>query len=343
MGSAADRLKAGESLDEGVATVDLPLELQNAIGSELARVSPRKLAVTVAELSERYRAGSEGTSGAFLRSADDIAAYTAFRFPATYAAIFAVLIGLRDQLPAWRPKSLLDVGAGPGTALWAAAETWPDLQSVTMLEREDGMIALGRRIAQASPLAVVRDAIWQKADVTGAWDVAPHGMVTCAYVLGELQQDDRCRLVERLWEVTSGVLVLIEPGTVAGSARIREAREQVLKLGGKTAAPCPHDSRCPLPKDDWCHFSQRAARSRLHRQVKSGELGYEDEKFSYVAVARIPVEPILGRILRHPRIGKGHVKLTLCTPQGLESKVVTRKDKELYRKVRDLGWGSAVR
>ena len=104
----------------------------------------------MAELSERYRAGRDGSTETFLRSAEDIAAYMAFRFPATYAAVAASLTELRDQLPVWSPKSLLDVGAGPGTVMWAAAEIWPDIQSVTMLEREDGMIALGRQIGRAS-------------------------------------------------------------------------------------------------------------------------------------------------------------------------------------------------
>ncbi len=282
-------------------------------------------------------------SGAFLRSSGDIAAYAAFRLPATFAAIYSALAEVRDQLPGWAPKSLLDVGAGPGTVMWAATSVWPDLGSSTLMEREDDMIALGKRLSVHSPEASVRQARWLKADVTGIWDVLAHDLVVAAYVLGELREPAFQALVSRLWGMTTGVLVLIEPGTMAGFARIRQAREQVLALGAKTAAPCPHDGACPIAATDWCHFSQRVARSRLHRQVKAGELPYEDEKFSYVALSRMPAVPIQGRVVRHPKVGKGHVRFELCTPEGLKSTVVTRKDKGALRKARDLGWGSAVR
>lgn len=87
--------------------------------------------------------------------------------------------------------------------------------------------------------------------------------------------------MEQLWERTSGVLVLVEPGTPAGSAHIQRARTQLLELAAREAheqrqlqpqagdgavdaagahvvAPCPHDGPCPLERRaSWCHFVQR--------------------------------------------------------------------------------------
>ena len=58
----------------------------------------------------------------------DALAYALARMPATYAAITASLDALREIRPDFTPESLLDIGAGPGTATWAAAETWSSLQ-----------------------------------------------------------------------------------------------------------------------------------------------------------------------------------------------------------------------
>ena len=54
-----------------------------------------------------------------------------------------------------------------------------------------------------------------------------HDVVTAAYVLCELAPGEVHRLVAALWKRTEHTLVLIEPGTPAGSATIRAARQQV--------------------------------------------------------------------------------------------------------------------
>jgi ribosomal protein RSM22 (predicted rRNA methylase) len=280
--------------------------------------------------------------GAFARSPEEAAAYAAFRLPATFAAASAALAEAHERLPAWTPRTLLDVGAGPGTAAWAAVTLWPGIEQITLIEREAAMIALGQRLASSSPLAALRGARWQRADLAGAWEAAPHDLVVAAYVLGELAEERDTGLLRTLWEAASGVLLLIEPGTPAGFARIRQARQHLLDAGARVIAPCPHNAPCPMPAHDWCHFAQRVARSRLHRQVKGGELSYEDEKFSYVALARLPATPNQGRVIRHPQIRSGHIHLELCTPQGLTSATVTRKERALFRQARAARWGSAL-
>lgn len=204
------------------------------------------------------------------------------------------------------------------------------------------MIALGKRLVTYSHLPSIQKAEWVKVDITGRWEASPHDLVIASYVLGELPQDCGAALIRTLWELTSSTLVIIEPGTPSGFSRINQAREQLLVAGATTIAPCPHDSPCPMGDNDWCHFAQRVARSRLHRQVKSGELPYEDEKFSFVSVSRTSGAAIQGRVIRHPQIRKGHIRLEICAPEGLTSTIVTRRDRELFRRARDLRWGSMV-
>ncbi len=327
--------------------MELPAELQAAINTELTSVPARRLAALVAELSDRYRMGQAPRggvrSGRFLQSAEDVTAYAAFRLPPIFVAVHAALRQVQERLPDWSPSTLLDVGAGPGTAMWAAAALWPQaLKEITLLERNEDMIALGRRLAACSLLSPVREAKWQRADLLGEWTAAPHDLVIASYVLGELPADRGLAVIRRLWDLTRHTLVIVEPGTPAGFLRIKEARGHLLAAGGATVAPCPHDQPCPLADQDWCHFSQRLARSRLHRQVKAGELSYEDEKFSFVALSRLPGTPIGARVVRHPQSRPGHIHLDICTPAGISRRTVTRKDKQQFRLARNLQWGSSL-
>ncbi len=322
--------------------MELPQALQAALEDELASQPIKKMAAAVAELSHRYRAGASSGAGAFIRSPEEAVAYAAFRLPATYAAVTSALGQVQACLPHWTPRTLLDVGAGPGTAMWAAVNFWLNNHQVTLVEREEAMIALGKRLAARAALVSFQQARWLRADLAGMWEAAPHDLVVAAYLLGELAEEKSAVLLQKLWEISQGVLLIVEPGTPAGFARIRKARQQLIAAGALVIAPCPHNEPCPMPENDWCHFAQRVARSRLHRQVKGGELSYEDEKFSYVALSRMGRTAIPGRIIRHPQIRPGHIHLKICTPQGLTNTTITRKDRALFRQARDVRWGSVL-
>lgn len=322
--------------------MDVPADLRQALARELEGTPPRALAARVATLSDRYRAAEQPSSGAYVRSSDDATAYAAYRLPATYAAVRAALEEVAAALPDWQPRTLLDLGAGPGTALWAASGVWPDLERATLVERDSGMIALGQRLVAQATLPMVREADWRRADLLSAWDMEPCDLAVAAYVLGELAPGSRDALVERLWQSGAGVVLIIEPGTPRGFETIRRARARLIKQGAHVAAPCPHDRPCPMSEGDWCHFAQRVTRTATHRTIKGGALGYEDEKFSYVAASSMRGRPIAGRVLRHPQTRKGHVILELCTPDGLRRRTVSRKEGPTYRQARDLRWGSAI-
>jgi ribosomal protein RSM22 (predicted rRNA methylase) len=328
--------------------MELPLELGAALEKQLATRSARDLAPVSDELSRRYREGhgrNQGTMRTFLRSQDEVLAYAAYRLPATYAAISAALIEVRARLSDWQPRTLLDVGAGPATATWAATELWPHLEQITLLEREAHMIALGKELAAGAASSAFRQADWQRTDLSTLPETAPvlhYDLVVCAYVLGELSPASQEALLNRLWQ-SAEVLVLVEPGTPRGFALIRSARDQLRAAEALTLAPCPHNQFCPMPENDWCHFAQRITRTRLQRHIKKGTLAYEDEKFSYVAMSRVAGLPIESRVIRHPQKRGGHVHLELCTTTGLRQTTVARSAREQYRIAQRLEWGDAVK
>lgn len=323
--------------------MDLPPDLRLALSAELRATTPKALAGRVAVLSARYRDAGPECEGPPVRSEDDAAAYAAYRMPATFAAVHAALAALRAGAPALRPSSLLDAGAGPGTASWAAGQVWTELSRITLLERDERMIALGQRLARQATTRALRAATWRRVDLSaGAWDAEQSDLVVAAYVLGELPLTQRDDVVARLWAHTAGAVVIVEPGTPRGFATVRQARALLIAAGATIAAPCPHDAACPLPAGDWCHFAQRLARTPLHRGAKAAALSYEDEKFSYVAAVRLAEIVRAPRVLRHPQVRKGHIVFELCTPVGLQRRTVSRKEGPAYRQARDARWGSTL-
>ncbi|HLZ55720.1 MAG TPA: small ribosomal subunit Rsm22 family protein [Ktedonosporobacter sp.] len=317
-------------------------DLQFALNTMLEAAPTKNLARTADDLSKRYRAGHAQDQRVFLHSRDDVIAYAAYRLPATFAAIHAALLEIRARRPDWQPRTLLDVGAGPGTAMWAAATIWPELERITLLERDQHMLAFGKELAQHAQSSAVRWATWQRTDLTQAWECTQRDLVIGAYMLGELPLATHAHFIDQLWSCTADTLLIVEPGTPRGFSLVRGVREQLLASAASTLAPCPHDQACPMPANDWCHFAQRVNRSKLHRTTKGATLSYEDEKFSYAAMARTNGLPISGRVIRHPQKHGGHMRLELCTPEGLKERVVTRSDREAYHDAQDLRWGSAL-
>ncbi|WP_309237910.1 small ribosomal subunit Rsm22 family protein [Streptomyces albidus (ex Kaewkla and Franco 2022)] len=208
--------------------------------------------------------------------------------------------------------------------------------------------ARGRELAGASGAKALRETEWRQQSLHSA---PPAGeglpaadLVTVSYVLGELAEQDRQTVVEAALRAAPAV-VLTEPGTPDGYARVIAARDMLIEAGLRVLAPCPHSAVCPMvPGEDWCHFAARVNRSSLHRQVKGGSLPYEDEKFSYVAAVRpeLAGDPAAGRVVRRPQKRKGQVLLDLCTAEdGLRPTTVTKRHGSDYRWARDVKWGES--
>ncbi|MEU4152538.1 small ribosomal subunit Rsm22 family protein [Streptomyces sp. NPDC026659] len=313
--------------------------LRTTLAGVLDGLPPRQASAAVERLIANYR-GDTPTDAPILRDRADVAAYAAYRMPATFEAVRSALGAFADAVPEWTPGSHVDIGGGTGAATWAVAATWDGARPVTVLDWAEPALALGREIAAAHPgLAGAR---WERARIGAALQLGDTDLVTVSYVLNELAEADRAALVDAAAAAARSV-VIVEAGTPAGYERIIEARDRLIAAGFRIAAPCPHSAACPIvPGTDWCHFSARVSRSSLHRQVKGGSLAYEDEKFSYVAATRLPAEPALNRVVRRPQIRKGQVLLDLCEADDrLGRTTVTKRHGDLYRAARDAEWGDA--
>jgi ribosomal protein RSM22 (predicted rRNA methylase) len=315
--------------------MQLPEFLKIAIEEKIAQIKLRSLVVASEKLTRSYREKRKKNSS-FLNRSEDCLAYLTVRFPATYAANCHVLRAIKEKIPHLTVKSLLDLGAGPGTATWAVQELFPELTSATLIEKNRELIDLGRSLRENS-------FHWVEKDLKREISLEQHDLVIFSYFLGELAENIWKKLMLKAWEATKKIIVMIEPGTPTGFSHIRNVREELISLGAHLVAPCPHEKQCPLAQGDWCHFSQRIARSSLHRKIKKGELGYEDEKFSYVAFSKEKICLSTPRLIRHPEKFSKLIRMTLCTVQGIESKNISKSEKENYKMARKATWGSLLK
>lgn len=123
--------------------MELPPLLRNAVDRTLSGMPLDQLTATAAVLSQRYR--EERRDGkAQVTSDREVLAYLAVRLPTTYAAVRASFAAVAEARPDFAPKTAVDIGAGPGTALWAAAECWPTLAEALLVETKPGFPCIRR-------------------------------------------------------------------------------------------------------------------------------------------------------------------------------------------------------
>lgn len=317
---------------------DLPAELKIALERKAEGLSRNDAARRASLISQAYRGGGDSKT---IRTDEDALAYALARMPATYAAVAACLTAMIASRPDFAPASLLDVGAGPGTATWAAAQAFSSLRAFTLLDSNTSLRNLAIDFARSASRLSSID--YQQGDALKLLVNATRAdFVVASYLVGELGQAERVKLADAMWSKTSDTLLILEPGTPAGYARIIELRARLIAQGAHVIAPCPHDNACPLIAPDWCHFSQRLARSRAHKHLKGAELPYEDEKFSYVVLSRNAPVRRPARVLAQPKISKVAVTMKLCTMSGVEISDVPHRDRASYSIARKVDWGDAL-
>jgi ribosomal protein RSM22 (predicted rRNA methylase) len=288
--------------------------------------SPSELKKAAQALSGRYRMGQVP----YLRSPQDRHAYLLTRYPATKAALHRVF----QEISSFPIETMLDIGAGPGTSWEAATETWENLKKATLMERDRDFVEIGSKMTPADRVQ------WITGDVSKQSTFEIHDLVLFSYSWGEILD---LALLERAWQATGKFLVVVEPGTPRGYQSMLKARDFCISKKASVFAPCPHSNKCPWQNtSEWCHFGIRLERSNDHRLAKEGSLGFEDEKYSYVILSKEPLETSFSRLLKDPLRRKGHTLITLCSKGGIENQTITKKDKEVYKKINKLKWGDKI-
>ncbi len=317
--------------------MDLPIDIKNILEDLLSHYPMDNIKESSFNVIHKYNYESHGDN--HINNELDAKVYSVIRYPATYNAFYDALrhsLEYSDN----NITSILDVGGGSGAASLASLSLLNNVKDITILEKENVMIDIGEYLFSKLDLSnIVR---YQKSDIT-TYDIShKYDLVCSSYALNELDESKILSVIDKMWDSTNKILLVVEPGTPKGFSIIKLVRDYLISKGGHIISPCPHMDKCPLSNSDWCHFSTRISRSKLHKLLKGGNAPYEDEKYSYIAFSKSPCERCDSRVLRHPKISRGYIELELCSRDGLETIKVTKKDKDKFKTARKISAGDTI-
>jgi len=297
------------------------------IYSHLKAFQAREIQNAYEVLSDCYR--NKGNTRNLTKESN-IWSYLAARMPSTYA----VLSECFGKIPKdFKPNSVLDLGAGPGTGALAALDLWPDIRTITNVEQHPLMNKFAEQLLTKPIDRIQRDIV--AFETTQSYD-----LVILSYVLGELTQEQQLSVLEKALRAARGFLVITTPGTPRDYQDLMTARRFLIERGGHVLTPCPHQNACPLEQTkDWCHFSVRVTRTKSHKMAKQASLTFEDEKFSYLIVGKSKNHKNFERLIRKPIRKPGHVLLDVCTSAGIKREIITKKQKDVYKIASKKEWG----
>ncbi|KAI7821974.1 mitochondrial small ribosomal subunit Rsm22-domain-containing protein [Gamsiella multidivaricata] len=355
--------RGSKEMDYGrkrIGQVEMPRAVQDAIRAildeqdkSLVRTDALRL---YGSLSGSGDVGSKGDKPVLAHILEygyrESTAYIAAIAPTTYSAIKNVLEEVNRRIPDLQPKTCLDFGTGPGTAIWYERQlryTGIDA-SMSMLETAEEILGSMATAGVAIPNVTFKPFLSHGSQST------KHDVVISAFTLSELTTPAlRKSTLEHLWDSTNDLLILIDRGTPSGFKTLAEAREQIL---GLDLDRCPHDKVCPmytsLARDSqWCHFSQKVQRPDFLRKTKHSKENFEDSKYTYV-VLRKGARPVFtptsdmfaashlwSRIVVPPLKKDGHVVIDTCAANGYLERIIIPKSQGRipYRDARKAMWG----
>jgi ribosomal protein RSM22 (predicted rRNA methylase) len=314
--------------------------MENVIEELISQYPPPVLKKAADDISARYRRVTTAHDFA-IQNDIEAAAYLAARFPATSQALMRVL----SEIEGADIQSCLDVGAGTGAGSVMALEHFPMIDTINLIEPNRYLSALGQKILKAAVEAGGQKTIWHdvKAEEMGALALMPHDLVIASYSLNECSAMAIEKILSLLWGVTKKYLVIIDAGTPHGFDVILKARAFAKNHGAFIKAPCPHMLSCPLVAlGRFCHFAVRLERDKLHKYLKGGARGFEDEKLSYLILSKdAPLTQSQARLIGAPRLGKV-ITAEICDADGTVKNITFAKSHPAYKKMKHKKWGDVI-
>jgi hypothetical protein len=290
---------------------------------------------TLSRLRDGFLSGNAGATD-YWQSPKDVELYDrtfAQRIGWKWEAVLGEL-----TVRGWKPsvELLVDWGCGSGIASRTVLAHWPgQFNRVHLVDRSPLALAYAAdRLRESAPRVVQRVGEVETAVGEGA-------LLLLSHVLTELSGEQ----LGRLWKLASSAtaLVWVESATHPNARRLVESvREKLIATGEwRVVAPCTHSGPCPMVQPEharhWCHHFARvpseAHQDRGWREL-SEKLGMDLRvlPYSFLVMERSggagPAQDgaRFFRVIGQPREFKGHLKVLGCGADGLNEKVLQKRD-----------------
>ncbi len=325
----------------------LPENIEKAISEVLSENTESEWVSRAKRLHERYMENTEGGK-TFIHDLTDALAYLALRVPATYAQAFGALNATKELVENWKPTTVLDIGSGPGTAIWAAKEVWPSLEKAVCIDSDNNFLRIGETIALKAQLPL--SISWSKGKVENGFGERSerYDVVVLGNLLNELPAIERENILEKAYDVCKGVVIVIEPGTPSGSSITSSAFKRFSSAGNLIA---PYIGNSFVTDNSYyLHFSQRFNRPQFQKRVRQymrndllSSSDVEDAKYSYTAFGKLSpkIQP-WGRVVGNSKIQKGFLEIPVLTHDAISWIKVMKRNKQQYRFAKELKWGDLI-
>jgi SAM-dependent methyltransferase len=266
-----------------------------------------------------------------------LGAYLLFYWPVSYLQARGVL----SELPR-RPRSVLDLGSGPGPVAFAALDA--GAAEVVAADRSARALAAARRLATEAgePIATREWDPQRRGGLSGLAGSRKLDLVTMGHVVNELFPGEgaatrRAALLEEALDLLApgGSLVVIEPALRETSRGLLEVRDLLVARGVAVRAPCLFRGACPalVRPADWCHAERPVDPPPLVDEIgRRAGLRKEAVKMSYLVLAprgegwSAPPPGLTFRIVSEPLPSKGRLRYMGCGPEGRKGLALQEKD-----------------
>jgi len=287
----------------------------------MSKINLKDLQLSRQDLTQRYQTKHQTN----LLNELERNVYLESRMPATQAVCEKVfsIIKTEDNI-----TSFLDLGCGTGSATYEALKIFSNLLTIHLID-----------IDSSYSYNFCKPHQFFKQNFKDLCLIQSYDIIVISYALSECDNDLVEKVLLKAWKKTNRYLIIIEPGTTYGYTSFLKARQYLIEQGAFLVAPCPHELTCPLAKPDWCHFKIRLNRTKIHRQIKQGTQSFEDESYTFGIFSKQYSQIKNKRIIKKPIRRKGHILFDLCTSDGLQREIISRKDKNRYIKAKKLIWG----